>query len=164
VFVLQIEDGNADGVDLSGLKAAVAIEAPGDFVSGIDRARLYVDDSAGDEQAAKLETIFRGKAGGVWEPINTMIGGWVPTARARIEMTDGANPGATVGSVGRLSLTPLTTADGKQTKLVNGPVIAGFGVDTIELAVAQDTAWSDPDLRAWESLGYGGRVNFDWRA
>lgn len=164
VMVLTVDGGNLDSVDLSGAKAAIALEAPGDFVSGVDRARLYVDDSASPAQADALERIFGGKLGGPWEAINTMIKEWLPSSRAQIEIDEGDKPVMTVGSAGRLTFEPITTPDGRQTSLVNGPVVAAFEVDKVDLGRANGTAWTDPDLRAWESLGYGGRARFSWKA
>jgi hypothetical protein len=59
-----IEDGAADGVDLSGLPVAMAItyydDEPGSPWSWI----LYLDEQATDEQRAALEAIYTGRLGG----------------------------------------------------------------------------------------------------
>ena len=39
--VVQVASGESDGVDLSGARVALGLELPGDFFSGIDKARLY---------------------------------------------------------------------------------------------------------------------------
>ena len=33
--------------------------------------------------------------------------------------------------------------------------VAALGIDTINLYAAEGTRWIDPDLRQWESLGFG---------
>lgn len=69
----------------------------------------------------------------------------------------------TVEGAGEIVLQPIKTEDGKQATLNNAPVPAGaFGVQVIELAMATGSRWSDPDLRSWESLGYGGVENVEW--
>jgi hypothetical protein len=59
-----IEDGAADGVDLSGLPVAMAVryfdDEPGSPWSWI----LYLDEQATDEQRAALEAIYTGRLGG----------------------------------------------------------------------------------------------------
>ena len=59
-----IEEGNADGTDLSGLAVALAVryddDEPGSPWSWI----LYLDEGATDEQQEALEAIFTGRLGG----------------------------------------------------------------------------------------------------
>ena len=59
-----IEEGSAGGTDLGSLAVAMALrysdDEPGSPWSWI----LYLDERAGDEQAAALEAIFTGRAGG----------------------------------------------------------------------------------------------------
>src|SRR5437588_4264762 len=43
VFGMEVTEGNADGVDLAGAKIVMHFELPGDFISGIDKAKLYFD-------------------------------------------------------------------------------------------------------------------------
>jgi hypothetical protein len=59
-----IADGDADGVDLSGLPAAMAIRYSDDEPGSPWTWILYVDRSASDEQRAALEDIFAGRRGG----------------------------------------------------------------------------------------------------
>lgn len=159
-LVLDIERGNADGVDLGGTRVALGAELPGDFFGGIDKACLYIDERASPEQRRALEAILTGKQGGVWGPVASMIKEWLPTETARIELETGERPSATIGGVGQLTMERIKTEDGKQAKLVNAPVAAAFGTDTIELARADGSRWNDPKLRQWESGGYGGVIPF----
>lgn len=159
-LVLDIERGNADGVDLSGAKAALAIELPGDFFGGIDKARLYIDEAASSDQRQALEAILTGKQGGVWGPVASMIKEWLPTQTTSIQLETGDRPSATIGQVGQVTMERVKTEAGQQAKLVNAPVAAAFGTDTIELARADGSRWSDPDQRSWESGGYGGVIPF----
>jgi hypothetical protein len=64
-FIFDIQNGAADGVDLSGKKVAFSANWPGAFWSGHGTARIYLDDSASAEQRRELEAIFSGKKGGV---------------------------------------------------------------------------------------------------
>ncbi len=140
----------------------VALDLPGDFIGGIDAAKLYISESASDEQRRELEAIIHGKKGGVWEAIGTMIKEWRPSEVVKIDIERGDNPTITVGSVGRVNLQPIKTEDGQQTRLINSPLLAGFGISSLDLARGDGTSWSDPIMRQWESLGHGEMTSFDW--
>ena len=158
--VVQITAGESDGIDLSGAKVAVALELPGDFFSGVDKARLYIDGS--DEQRAELEEIYHGNKGGVWAAIAGIVREWLPTKAAAITITDEPTPVVEVETGGRLELAPLKTEAGEQAQLVNAPVAANFQLRTLNLHRATGTKWNDPDLRVWESLGYGAKQPITW--
>src|SRR5262245_12294676 len=59
-----IEDGEADGVDLSGLPVAMATRYSDDEQGSPWTWVLYLDDGASDAQRAALEDIFSGRLGG----------------------------------------------------------------------------------------------------
>jgi hypothetical protein len=59
-----IEDGDADGVSLSGLPVALVSRYSDDEEGSPWTWVLYVDEGASDEQRAALEAIFTGRAGG----------------------------------------------------------------------------------------------------
>lgn len=157
----SIESGEANGVDLGGTTLAFHAELPGDFMGGIDKARLYLDEGASEEQRRELEAIFLGQRGGVWEGVAGMIGEFLPSTTTRVEVSGGDNPNVRVDGIADISLERVKDEAGKQAVLVNAPLSAGFAVDTVELAMATGRV-SDPDLRAWETLGNGGAVPFDW--
>lgn len=84
----QIDEGHADSLDLSGLKAVLSIRyfdrvapsTPWDVV-------LYVDDRAGEDQGAALADIFLGRAGGtVARLYGPAIGEVVAVRPARIAL------------------------------------------------------------------------------
>lgn len=61
-----------------------------------------------------------------------------------------------------MALQPLKTEDGKQATLHNAPVAAAIGEHVLELATATGSRWSDPDLRSFESLGWGAVSVVEW--
>ncbi|HUR17968.1 MAG TPA: DUF1326 domain-containing protein [Acidimicrobiales bacterium] len=156
-----VESGESDGVDLGGVRLALHAELPGDFFGGIDKARIYLDESSSDGQREQLEAIFQGKRGGVWEGVAGMIGEFLPSKTVKVEVTGGDNPHVSIAGIADITMERMKTEDGKQSVMVNSPLAAGFGVDTLELATASGKV-SDPDLRHWESLGNGAAVPFDW--
>jgi hypothetical protein len=162
--VLVVDLASGDGRRLDGARYAMAIQAPGDFLGGIEKARLYFDASTADgSQRSAIESIIQGRAGGFWEGVQGLISEWLPSREAEISISvDGDNVQVSVGGAGEVRLAAVRTAEGTQTKLVGAPVAAALHIDYYDLALANGTRWSDPDLRAWESLGFGAQESFSW--
>jgi hypothetical protein len=161
-FGIQITEGSSDGVDLSGLNCALQLELPGDFLGGIDKAKLYVDTSASEEQRRELDAIFHGDKGGLWGGMREAIKEWVPTTVVRVEVTDGDTPGARVEGIGEIVLQPIKLEDGTPTVLSGAPILAAFAMQSVNLGMGTGTKFADPDLRAWESLGHGSTTQVEW--
>jgi hypothetical protein len=159
---MQVTDGSSDGVELSGAKVVLHFELPGDFLGGIDKAILYVDPSVSDDQRREIDAIFHGDKGGLWGGMKEAIKEWLPTKVAGIEFTDGDAPGAKIDGIGQIVLQPIKTEDGTKAKLVGAPILAAFSMASEDLAFAQGTKFSDPDMRSWESLGQGGTTVVEW--
>jgi hypothetical protein len=164
VFGMQLTKGESDGVDLSGVKAVLHFELPGDFLGGIDKARLYIDPSVSDDQRREIDAIFHGEKGGLWGGMKEAIKEWLPTKVAAIEFSNGGSPGAKVEGIGNITLQPVTTEDGKPATISNAPILAAFNMASEKLAFATGTRFADPDMRSWESLGQGGTTTVEWSA
>jgi hypothetical protein len=163
VFGLDVTEGNSDGVDLSGAKIVLHFELPGDFLSGIDKAKLYLDPSLSDAQRSEIDAIFHGEKGGLWGGMREAIKEWLPSTVAAIEFGGADSPGVKVAGIGEVVLQPINADEGgTPTKLVDAPLLRAFGMDHENLAFAQGTKFSDPDLRSWESLGQGGTSEVVW--
>jgi hypothetical protein len=163
-FLFQIAHGTSDGVDLAGTVVAVGLDAPGDFISGDYTVRLYLDETASDEQRRELEAIFTGQKGGNWEAFSGLVTEWLPTQTTKIETGAGEHPAASVGHIGRFMLRPVLGRDGRHTQLVNAWVPAGaLGFQSLDLAHSNGGAWNDPDLRQWEAGGWGYTTPFNWQ-
>jgi hypothetical protein len=155
IFAITVAKGESDGVDLSGVKMLVHFQLPGDFMGGIDKAKLYYDTSASDDQRRELDAIFHGERGGLWGGMSEAIGEWLPSAAVGVEITDGDSPTVRVEGIGEANLELVKTESGKQTTLSGAPVLEAFGIDTVNIARSNGTKFSDPDMRSWESLGSG---------
>jgi hypothetical protein len=156
VFGMEVTEGNSEGVDLGGAKVVMHFELPGDFMGGIDKAKLYFDPAVSDAQRGHLDAIFHGEKGGLWGGMREAIKEWLPSSVAKITFGSDAAPGVTVEGVGKVVLQPIKAEDGTPTIISDAPVIRAFGIMSENLALAQGTSFSDPDLRSWESLGAGG--------
>lgn len=155
-----VDAGASNGVDLGGAQFVLHAELPGDFLGGMDKAVIYLDDSSSDQQRSELEAIVQGKRGGVWEGVAGMIREFLPSKTVHLEVTGGDSPHVKVDGVADIAWERVKS-DGKQAVLVNAPIAAELGVDTMELATARGSV-SDPGLRQWETLGNGAAVPFDW--
>jgi hypothetical protein len=153
-LLFDVQQGDADNVNLSGCKVVLAVDLPGDFLSGNGIARLYIDEGAGADQRRELEAIFTGKKGGSFEMLNSLITKWLPMQIVRTEMAKD-NMSAKIGTIGQFMWQPVKTEDGRQTTLQNAPVVVGFGVERSDLARGDGSQWSDPQMRRWQSGGHG---------
>lgn len=158
VFGIEVTEGSSDGVDLSGAKLVMHFELPGDFLGGIDKAKLYLDPSLSEAQRSQIDSIFHGEKGGLWGGMREAIKEWLPSTVAAVQFMGGESPGVKVAGIGQVLLQPIKTEDGSPTKLTNSPIAQAFGMAYEDLAFATGTKFSDPDLRSWESLGAGGLI------
>lgn len=163
-IVFDIQQGTADGVDLSGAKVVFAADWPGDFWAGNGTARLYIDTAASAEQRRELEAIFSGRKGGLLEPLlGAVISRWLPAQTAPIAIQRGDTLAITVGSVGQVMLQPMKDQDGRPTTVQGAAAQAAFQSASMELASSQGSRWSDPELRQWE--GDSGTIHtINWNA
>ncbi len=159
-LLFDIQQGNSDGVNLSGTRAVMAFDLPGDFVSGNFTARLYLSDAAGADQRRELEAIISGQKGGAFGALAGMMSKVLPSRTTSISISSGDNPSVTVGNFGRMNLERLKAEDGKPTTVANAAMFAAFGMESEELARGDGSSWADPEMRSWQSGGTGGISRF----
>jgi len=163
-LIFDIQQGNSDGVNLSGTRTALAFDLPGDFFGGNGTGRLYISDSASADQRRELEAVFSGQKGGAFAALGGVLSKVLPTQTANIDVSLGESPTAKIGSIGQLTLQRVKSQDGKQTTVVNAPLNASFGMETSNLARGDGSSWSDPELRNWQSGGTGSISRFSLSA
>jgi len=163
-LVFEIKQGAVDGLDVSGCKAALAAEWPGNFFGGKGTARLYIDAKASEKQRGALEAVFSGKKGGLFEGLmGAAVSKWLPAKTAPIAITRGETMSITIGEFGKATLAPYKDQAGR-TATVQGTAAQGaFQSASMELASSKGTRWSDPDLRKWD--GDSGTIHsVNWSA
>ena len=163
-IVLDIHQGNADGVSLAGTKAALVFDFPHDFVGGNATARVWIDDRANANQRRELEAIILGKKGGAFAALSAAITKGLPSQFARIEVKSGDKGSVSVGSVGVIQLAKIKDGDGRQAKLENPPTTRAFGLPALELAYGDGSYWADPEMRRWVSGGAGSASPFSMKS
>jgi len=88
VLVFHIERGDVDGVDVSGLTAAMVADTPPLMSDGNWRVGLFLDGAASAEQAEKLGAVFGGQLGGPPGMLAPLIGEMLGVQSAPIEYAD----------------------------------------------------------------------------
>ena len=87
-LVFNVKDGDVEGTDVSGLTVAAVADTPQVMSEGNWRLGVFIDDSASDEQAAKLGGVFSGQLGGPMAGLAPLIGENLGVERAPIEVTE----------------------------------------------------------------------------
>ena len=160
-FLVDVERGNSDGVNLDNTRAVWALDLPGDLVSGNGTVRVWLDERTSSDQRRELEAILTGTKGGIWEVIAGLVTTWLPSRTARIEVQSGDTLSFSVGDIGYCQFQPVTDPGGNQMQVVNAPENYGIA-EVFDLARADGSRWSDPEMRKWVSLGAGQLANFNW--
>jgi hypothetical protein len=162
-LTFEIEEGQSDGVDLSGRTVTLLVDWPGPTLfDGNGTARVYLDDGASGEQARELTAIFQGEKGGTMEILAGLISKWLPVEKTSIRVSrDGDSVTANVGDVGQVSSKALRDDEGHGFTMRGGGFVSAFGMEEAELAPSAGTRWSDPDMpREFETKsGARGRIS-----
>ena len=103
---LHITSGTCGDLKLDGLKLAWSGRWPGAVHEGRATAKLFIDETASEEQRNALEDIFKGKLDGMpWSIIAATVDNWVETAYVPFEWTfDGTNSSYNAGNQVRVAL------------------------------------------------------------
>jgi hypothetical protein len=87
-LAFSIREGEIEGTDVAGLKAAFIIDTPKVMTEGNWKLGVFIDDQATDEQADKLVQVFSGQLGGPMAALAPLVGEMLGVERAPIEMVD----------------------------------------------------------------------------
>jgi len=119
VGVFDVREGNADGVDLSGVRWALYVNFPDLVSSGNWKLGMMVDAGASDEQAMAVGDIVSGQKGGPFGEMAPLVGEFTGVERGPISYSDS---GASFGN-SSFTYEALRGLDGKPTTVSN----AAFG-------------------------------------
>jgi hypothetical protein len=72
-LAFQVESGEVDGVDVSGLTVVAIADTPKVMSEGNWRLGVLIEDGASDEQAEKLGAVFGGQLGGPMEALGPLV-------------------------------------------------------------------------------------------
>ena len=144
----HIEDGNAGGINLSGLSVVLAGTYNDDEPGSPWRVVLYVDENGSDRQQQTLADIFLGRAGGdTFKNFARLIGEVYAVRPARVNLDH--TPNKESMSVG--DYVSVRTAESFQTELPVTCGIPGHHQQGQEI-IADTFRVEDTDLQ-WEVIG-----------
>jgi len=86
-LVFEVESGEVDGVDVSGLTVALLADTPKVMTDGNWRLGVLLDAAASDEQAEKLGAVFSGQLGGPMEALAPLIGEQLGVERVQMDVS-----------------------------------------------------------------------------
>ena len=106
---ISINEGNLGDVDLSGVKAVLALKWPAAIHDGNGTGIVFVDDSATQQQVESLATVLTVQAGGLpWEILATTLSSVAGPLVMPIQMNvDGRNSGFKIDGILEAKMTPL---------------------------------------------------------
>ncbi|VVB95072.1 Uncharacterised protein [uncultured archaeon] len=114
----QIEKGNVNGVDVSGLTIAVLAHVPGNILKGNWRAVVYVDDKATPKQQEAILNVWTGKLGGPVADLAKLIGEVAAVERVPITVKVEKGKGSIkIGKSMEADMAPFQGATGQPTSL-----------------------------------------------
>jgi hypothetical protein len=87
-LVFNVQSGEVDGTDVSGLTVAAVADTPKVMTEGNWRLGVFIDAAASDEQAEKLGGVFSGALGGPMEALGPLIGENLGVERAAISVSE----------------------------------------------------------------------------
>jgi hypothetical protein len=97
-LVFHVDQGEIEGVDVSGLTVAAVADTPKVMTDGNWRLGIILDAAASDEQAEKLGGVFSGALGGPMEALGPLVGENLGLERAPIEFrVDGVRHAVRIG-------------------------------------------------------------------
>jgi hypothetical protein len=121
-LVFQVESGEVDGVDVSGLTVAAVGDTPKVMSDGNWRLGVLIDETASDEQADKLGAVFGGQLGGPMEALGPLVGEQLGAERVPLEVShDNGTHRIKVGDDGEVEVqevVPFGKEDGEPARLV----------------------------------------------
>src|SRR2546422_7139190 len=88
VLGFNVEQGNLDDTDLSGVTFALYNFFPSNLTAGNWKVGIVVDDGASDEQAQAVERILSGQEGGPFGEFAPLIDEYLGMERASISVSD----------------------------------------------------------------------------
>ncbi|MBV9803661.1 MAG: DUF1326 domain-containing protein [Solirubrobacterales bacterium] len=163
-LVFQVNRGEVDGIDVSGLNVAVIADTPKVMSDGNWRLGLFIDAGASDAQAEKLGAVFSGALGGPMAALGPLVGEVLGIERAPITVqADGLRHSVRIGDAVDLEIedvVPLGSESHEPVKLTGVLHPAGP-----ELTVARATrSRIDAFGISYEGSAAFSRSEFSWAA
>ena len=119
----NIEKGHMDDTDLSGLKVAAWLHAPGLLTEGGWKLALYIDENANETQKESIGKIYGGEVGGHPAVIASLVGEVMGVHSAAINIVyEEKRKVLEVKGVGHVKMNAMDGEDGGLVKVSNHPL------------------------------------------
>jgi hypothetical protein len=165
ILVFHVEQGEVDGVDVSGLTVAAVADTPKVMTDGNWRLGVIMDETASDEQAEKLGAVFGGQLGGPMEALGPLVGENLGVERAALEFSvDGNRHTLKLGQFGEVDVegvVPFGVETGEPGRLAG---IFHPASSELKIAKAGDTRLSAFGLEPALAGKSGFFADFAWSA
>ena len=150
----HIDKGNYGPLQLNGLNVAGIFYAPGNMVKGPKwKAALYLDQSAGKEQAEALGKIFSGQEGGFPATVASFIGEVLGVKSAKIDfIVEGKKRRLRIPNTLELELEGVTGADPDKEATISNPALYGSPGFNPVIARSSKYTYHDHELD-WDNSG-----------
>ena len=161
---IQINEGNFGDVNLSGVKAVLAIKWPKAIHEGNGTAAIFIDESASEQQVQGLATILTGQVGGMpWEILATTLTTLDGPVLKAIKMdVNGTKSGFSIDGILEARMVPLknpVTGETEELKLLKGTGFTSTDTDLCSTAVYRFTGGFSHE----HSGKYGEFANFEYQ-
>jgi hypothetical protein len=160
-WAIRIDEGRFEDVQLDGLRAFVAFDAPQRMLDGGWTEVIVVDESATPGQREALDRILRGAVGGPWAVLARFVARWLDTRFLPIEFADeGTTHRATIPGLvttvvsnirGRNRLQPVTFEN--IFNQIHGPT---------QVIATGSSSYDDGVIRFTNEKTHGLHSRFEW--
>lgn len=148
----HIDEGNDDGVDLSGLNVAFAVLSTGNMVTTPWKVAVYLDQNADEAQNGSLLKIFGGQAGGHPARLATHIGEIVGVKTLPMEFTiNGGAHGLKIPDIIDVEIAQVSGQDDGPITVSGHPLCIAPGF-TATMAKSVGFSYTDHDM-SWNLTG-----------
>jgi hypothetical protein len=121
LLAFHVDDGDVDGVDVSGTSVAMLADTPGQMTDGNWRVGVFLDAAASDEQREALTSVFSGQQGGPAALFGPLIGEMLGIEVAPIEFADdGRRHRVRVGDAVDIEIEDFAAAEEGNVMTLNG--------------------------------------------
>ncbi|MEX0663274.1 MAG: DUF1326 domain-containing protein [Acidimicrobiia bacterium] len=119
-LAFDVENGDVEGVDLSGTSFVMIADTPPNMADGNWRVGVIIDDGANEEQVGKLGQVISGELGGPPAALGPLLGEFLGIERGPISIeSDGKNHHIKVGDLVDYSGERATDSSGAQVELTH---------------------------------------------
>jgi hypothetical protein len=145
----HIEDGTDEGVSLSGLNVALAVNSPGHMATTQWKAAVYVDERASEEQKGSLLKIFGGQGGGHPARLASHIGEIVGVKSVPIDYSEnGKSHSLKIPGIAEMQIEQTDGQGGGPITVAGHPLCIAPGF-TATLAKSTKLSYSDHGM-SWD--------------